>query len=207
MGDFLGKIAEEILNIFKKNYKKPKLWITLGGVFICVALLFPYIDSNFFYFSRMEKRIDILKEVMELDQEKIKGNEIYREEYHSILNEIEQQRERTVNSIINKVLNTANGVIYNEQSKEIYWLKFFSSTIWLLILDIFIPFMKTFKKRSDKIMAFIVVSLFTILLGWIGTLIPTIIAPKVNYFGWPLLQLIFIIFIAIRSNKNKGKNI
>lgn len=68
-----------------------------------------------------------------------------------------------------------------------------------------IPFMKTFKKRSDKIMAFVLVSLFTVLFGWIGTLIPTIIDPKVNYFCWPLVQLIFIIVMVVRSSNNKGK--
>lgn len=40
----------------------------------------------------MEKRIDILKEVMELDQEKIKGNEIYREEYHSIYENFQEEK-------------------------------------------------------------------------------------------------------------------
>ena len=57
----VGRAAyEELLEGFKKNYKRPKMWICIGIIAFCFVLLFPYIDSNFFYFSRMEKRIDIL---------------------------------------------------------------------------------------------------------------------------------------------------
>lgn len=71
MSNTVGKLIEELLEGFKKNYKRPRLWICLGLIIFCFVLLFPYIDSNFLYFSRMEKRISILERVMELDQEKI----------------------------------------------------------------------------------------------------------------------------------------
>ncbi len=77
----------------------------------CFILLFPYIDSNFLYFSRMEKRIEIFKKVMELDQEKINSNQSYYDEYQSILLELEQQRERNINSVINKASNQLNTFI------------------------------------------------------------------------------------------------
>lgn len=70
MGNAVGKIIDELLVLFKKNYKRPRLWIALGLIMFCFILLFPYIDSNFLYFSRMEKRIEIFEKVMELDQEK-----------------------------------------------------------------------------------------------------------------------------------------
>lgn len=74
MGNAVGKIIDELLALFKKNYKRPRLWIALGMIMFCFILLFPYIDSNFLYFSRMEKRIEIFEKVMELDQEKINSN-------------------------------------------------------------------------------------------------------------------------------------
>ena len=67
MKDTFGKIIDELLMLFKRNYKKPRLWIGLGLIVFCMVLLFPYIDSNFFYFSRMEKRINILERAMNLD--------------------------------------------------------------------------------------------------------------------------------------------
>lgn len=66
MGKVIEKTVETLLDIFEKNYKRPKLWITLGA-FVCVIIfLIPYIDSNFFYYSRMEKRIDILERLISL---------------------------------------------------------------------------------------------------------------------------------------------
>lgn len=108
MSNTVGKLIEELLEVFKKNYKRPRLWICLGLIIFCFVLLFPYIDSNFLYFSRMEKRISILERVMELDQEKINSNPAYQNEYQSILKEMEQQSERTINSVMNRMSNYIN---------------------------------------------------------------------------------------------------
>lgn len=37
MGKVIEKIVETLLDIFEKNYKRPKLWITLGA-FVCVII-------------------------------------------------------------------------------------------------------------------------------------------------------------------------
>lgn len=51
VGAAIGKIIEELVEVFKRNYKRPKLWIFVAIIGCIVILLFPYIDSNFFYFS------------------------------------------------------------------------------------------------------------------------------------------------------------
>ena len=66
--DFVGKLIDELLIFFKKNYRKPRLWIGLLIIAFCIVLLFPYIDSNFFCFSRIEKRIGILEEVISKEE-------------------------------------------------------------------------------------------------------------------------------------------
>lgn len=105
MGSAVGKIVEEVLEGFKKNYKRPRMWICIGIIVFCFVLLFPYIDSNFFYFSRIEKRIDILEKVMALDETKINGNQAFMNEYQNILQEIEQQSDRSINSVVDKASN------------------------------------------------------------------------------------------------------
>lgn len=55
MGNAAGKIIDELLVLFKKNYKRPRLWIALGLIMFCFILLFPYIDSNFLYFHEWKK--------------------------------------------------------------------------------------------------------------------------------------------------------
>ena len=80
MGDAIGKIIEELVELFKRNYRRPRLWLFIVIVLFITVLIIPYIDSNFFYFSRMEKRINVLEKVMALDEEKINSNQAYIDE-------------------------------------------------------------------------------------------------------------------------------
>lgn len=205
MTDTIGKLIDELLTLVKKNYNKPRLWIGLMIVAFCIALLFPYIDSNFFYFSRIEKRISILERVMELDKVKINSNQVYKDEYQSILQEIEQQSERSVNSVMNKTTMYINSIVTAGKRQGNSWIKFFTGAIWFLIVTICIPFMDTFKKRSDKILAFILLLIMSIIVGCFFSIIPIIFAPMVNYIGFPILQIILVIIIVSKSNKKEKK--
>lgn len=201
MGSAIGKLVEELLVVFKKNYKRPSLWICLGIVVFCFALLIPYIDSNFFYFSRMEKRIDILEKVMALDETKINSNQVYMNEYQNILQEIEQQNDRSINSVMNKTSNYINHIVTIGKGQGNSWIKFFTGAIWAIIVTISVPFMDTFKKRSDKFLAFGLMLIISIAMGWFFSIIPIIITPLFNYIGIPVLQIIFVFVIVSKSNK------
>lgn len=201
MAEFLGKIAMEIVQVFKKDYKRPKLWMFVISTFIIVLLLIPYIDSNFFYYSRMEKRISILSELMELDQYKIVNNKIYEQEYQSIVNEMHLQDKRAINSLVNKMNNFLLGITNNNEGNKT--IKFITGGLWLFILTTCVPFMNTFKKKSDKFIAFVFIGIIALIAGWLCTLIPTIIHPMVNYIGVPFVQLIFIIILAVRSSNKE----
>lgn len=74
----------------------------------------------------MEKRIEIFEKVMELDQEKINSNQSYYDEYQSILLELEQQRERNINSVINKASHQLNTFIVSGKEQGNGWIKFFT---------------------------------------------------------------------------------
>ena len=170
--------------------------------YFCFVLLFPYIDSNFLYFSRMEKRISILERVMELDQEKINSNQAYQNEYQSILKEMEQQSERTINSVMNRVSNYINNLMETGKEQGNRWVKFFTGAIWFIIVMVCIPFMNTFKKRSDKVLAFVLMIIISFLAGWIFSIIPIIVTPMFNYIGIPIMQIILLIAIVNKSKKN-----
>lgn len=203
MGDAIGKIIEELVELFKRNYKRPKLWLFIVIILFIVVLLIPYIDSNFFYFSRMEKRINVLDRVMALDEEKINSNQAYIDEYQSILQEMEQQRERSINSLMNKFIIQMNYITSMANGEGNRAVKFFSGAFWLLLITVCVPFMNTFKKRSDKLIAFILLLIMSGIIGWIFSMVPVIISPMVNYIGVPLLQIIAVIIIVVKSNKKK----
>lgn len=204
MKEAIGKLVDELLSFFKGNYKKPKLWIGLSIFILVFVLIFPYIDSNFFYYSRMEKRISILESVMELDEAKIDSNQAYRNEYQSILQEMEQQSERSVNSVINKATMYIDSVLTEGKRQGNRWIKFFTGAIWFFIVTILIPFMNTFRKPSDKVLAFVLMLILSLLVGWFFSVIPVLINPLVNYIGAPILQIVLFTVMVGKSNK-KGK--
>lgn len=89
--------------IFNKIFgmNKRKLGIIVIILFVFILILFPFIDTNFFYANRIKNRINILQEITQLDMNKINENEKLLNEYESILNEINESD----NNYINKILN------------------------------------------------------------------------------------------------------
>lgn len=151
----------------------------------------------------MEKRINVLDKIMALDQDTINSNQAYIDEYQRILLEMEQQSERSINSLMNKFINQVNYLTSIGKGEGNIAIKFFTGAFWLLLITACIPFMNTFKKRSDKLIAFVLLLIMSGILGWLFSLVPVIISPMVNYIGVPLIQIIVVIIIAVKSNKKK----
>ena len=195
------------MGVFKRNYKRPKLWIALTVIAVVVIFLFLYIDSNFFYFSRIEKRIDVLEKVIALDQQAINGNEIFAKEYQDILQKIEQQNEHSIKSvkdILAAGINEAGDILTSgiqeignyfraenvvQDSRPLF--KFLTGGIWFLILTLCVPFMKSvFESPGERIAAFVIMLVLTLMVGGICSVMPTIFSPWVNYIGIPIIELI-----------------
>lgn len=199
--DSVARILELIVDFLKRNYKKPKLWFGILGILVFIILIFPYIDSNTFYYTRMEKRISILEHLTQLDETAINSNPVYRQEYESILQEIQLQRERSVNSIATQLFDTVNSSWTTGKNQGNKILKFISGAIWFLIVTICVPFMNTFKKRSDKLVAFIVMIILSTIVGCIFMAIPIIYREWINYFVIPIAQLVIVIVLVGKKDK------
>lgn len=199
--DSVARILELIVDFLKRNYKKPKLWFAILGILVFIILIFPYIDSNTFYYTRMEKRISILEHLTQLDETAINSNPVYRQEYKSILQEIQLQRERSVNSIATQLFDTVNSSWTTGKDQGNKILKFISGAIWFLIVTICVPFMNTFKKRSDKLVAFIVMIILSTIVGCIFMAIPIIYRSWINYFVIPIAQLVIVIVLVGKKDK------
>ena len=199
--DSVARILELIVDFLKRNCKKPKLWFGILGILVFIILIFPYIDSNTFYYTRMEKRISILEHLTQLDETAINSNPVYRQEYESILQEIQLQRERSVNSIATQLFDTVNSSWTTGKNQGNKILKFISGAIWFLIVTICVPFMNTFKKRSDKLVAFIVMIILSTIVGCIFMAIPIIYRAWINYFVIPIAQLVIVIVLVGKKDK------
>lgn len=190
MGDLFADLIRTLLEWIKRNYKKPKIWIIIALFIVFVFWLIPYIDSCFFYYDRMEKRISILQQFTELDQEKIDVNIILQKEYNDILNDIQVQEERMVSSKITNISNAINNIFNVKPQEGKVWRKFGAGAAKAIIIALCIPFMNTFSSRKDKIAGWIMVMIIVLILGVINVIIPTIIHPNVNYWGMPIAQLV-----------------
>ncbi|MGN0357557.1 MAG: hypothetical protein ACI4E0_07070 [Blautia sp.] len=187
----MDKVVELIVSWIQKNLKNPKLYAILAVLIIIIALIFPYIDANFFFYNRIEKRVSILQNLSEIDMEKVSQFPALQEEYDAILSEIKKQREWSI-----------SGVIPSEQTtSKVSFIKFLSGGALAWLIALCVPFMDTFKDSKTKALSFLLVALFGGILGGIGYVIPTIFNPWVNYIGYPVLQLISLIAIAIKPKQ------
>lgn len=192
--DLKSTIINKILGMNKR-----KLGIIVIIVFVSVLILFPFIDTNFFYSNRIKNRIDILQKITELDMDKINQNENLMKEYNSIVKEINESD----NNYINKVLNN------NENDNTIG--KFISGGIlwWLLGIVVLFFYNKFNKENSIKgknlglrIGGFILCIIIGGLLGFICSIIPTIFNIWVNYIIIPILVLILMILLLYQTTSN-----
>ena len=188
----MNKIIELIASWVQKNIKNPRLYATIVVLVIVVALVFPYVDANFFFYNRIEKRTNILQRLSEIDIDQISQSPALQDEYNAILSEIEEQREWSI-----------SGAISASGNSTIALYKFLSGGALAWIIAVCVPFMNTFNDKKTKIVAFIFVMLIGGLLGWIGSIVPTIINPWINYIGFPILQLIALISLTMKT-KDSG---
>lgn len=187
----MDKAIELIVSWIQKNLKNPKLYAALAVLIIVIAIVFPYIDANFFFYNRIEKRVSILQSLSEIDMEKVSKYPALQEEYDAVISEIEKQRELSISGAISSEQTTNNVPLF----------KFLSGGALAWIIALCVPFMNTFKDKKTKVLALLLLALFGGILGWIGYIIPTIFNPWINYIGYPVLQLIALIALAIKPKQ------
>ena len=179
--------------------KKAKIfWAVFLTIIVILLVLYPYIDANFLVFSRINKRIDILERVTQLDLDKINKNSALQKEYNSIIGEISTIREKSVGTI------TTRQDTYNDKT-----IKFISggSLFWLVSLIVLFSKNKkdnisVMKKIFNNVMSAIVFVFIGYFCALIGNNITTIINVWLNAVGFPLIQIAIIGLIVYGSSKN-----
>lgn len=187
--------------IFSKilNMNKRKLGVSVIIAFVSILILFPFIDTNFFYANRIKSRIDILQKITELDMDKINQDKNLAKEYESIVKEINESDSNYINKILNN--NKNDHTIGKFISGGILW--------WLLgIIVLF--FYNVFNKEDNKkgknwgtrIAGFILCAIIGGLIGLICSIIPTIFNIWVNYIIIPILVLVLMILLLYKTSSN-----
>jgi len=182
-------MVEKIFELLKQNFKNPKFYIGLCIIFIIALILFPYIDANYFYYNRVEKRINILTKIAEIDTSKIANNNILSDEYDSILTEISRQKDGSLGS-----------VFITQNSPNVKRNKFITGALLTWVLAIMCLFMKM-ERYFHKFLGLVVFGMLGAGIGYISMIIPTIITPTCNYVMMPILQLVLVGILATSGNK------
>lgn len=183
--------------------KKAKIfWAVILAIIVLLLLLYPYIDANFLVFSRINKRIDILERITQLDTDKINSNSALQEEYDSIIKEIIAIQDKSVGSIATRQDTS------NEKN-----IKFISGGILFWFVSLFVLFQKNkkesisvFKKIFNNLVSTALCVGFGYLLALVGRSIPTIINVWINAIVFPCIQLAImglIIYGSPNSNKKE----
>jgi len=180
--DFLEKMSLKRLGI-------------LVVILVILLFLFPIIESNFLYYNRLDSRIEILERMLDIEADKVISNEILKEEYYSILEEIDSHKVYSSN------------ILASETTKEVKMWKFISGSILGIIIIFCIPFI--YKSFKEAVSGFFALLLIAATLGFVGLIIPTFSNPYINYIGWPVTQLVLTIIglIAYSKKDKKAKNI
>lgn len=195
MDEFKRKIVSKIFDIEKR-----KLGVFAIILVVTFLILFPFIDTNFFYSNRIKNRIEVLDKITKLDVEKIEKNDSLRKEYNSILEEINNVDKNYVNKIFSSNKNS-NALGKFISGGVLWWF------LGILVLFFYNVFNKEQQTKGNqwltRILGFIMCIVIGGIIGFICSLIPTMFNPWFNYLIMPIVVLILMILLLTKTNKNK----
>lgn len=194
-------MGEKILDWLGKIITGPKsrlFWAFVIVALVIGIIVFPYIDANFLYYDRIEKRIDNLTSLVELSGTSLEENEALYAEYLSILEEMETAREKALSNA-----TSSQDTVHDRR------VKFFTGAGLWYFLALIVLFSK---KKTEKWSIKKVFNNFcsTVLcfgigtgIGWIFTMIPTLGVVEVNAVLTLILEVV-VLWLLIDQPKKKA---
>jgi hypothetical protein len=191
-------IANFIVSLFK-GLKLSLRWlaIILTLLLITFGLLTYENFTGHFYFSKLEKKVTLVKELQLIANEGVDTNKDLFPIYESAVDELAQYNVRTLAFPHFSYVNFGDPVTSGKAIS--------GASVWLLILVVGVSsdVKKAGKLSGTTIGVAIVIIVVAVLFAWIGTIIPTVFNPWVNYIGLPVIQLAFF-YLFSRRKKTTG---
>ena len=177
--------------------KSRTFWALLIVACIFAVIVFPYIDANFWYYDRIEKRINNLQDMIDLAGTSLEENEALNAEYLSILAEMETAREKALSNA------TSNKDTLHERR-----VKFFAGSGLWYIVALVVLFTKkktekwSFKKVFNNFCSSTLCLGIGSGIGWVFTLIPTLGVVEINAILTLILEVV-VLWLLIEQPKKK----
>lgn len=191
-------MGEKLIDLLGKIVTGPKSRIFWAFVIVALVIgiiIFPYIDANFLYYDRIERRINNLQALVDLTGIPLQENEDLYAEYESIIEEMESAREKALS-------NTTN----NKDTIQDRRVKFLSGAgLWYIVaLMVLITKKKTekwsFKKIFNNFCSTVLCLGIGSGIGWVFTLIPTLGLVGVNV-GLTIILEVIVLWLLIEKPK------
>lgn len=191
-------MGEKLIDLLGKIVTGPKSRIFWAFVIVALVvgiIIFPYIDANYLYYDRIERRINNLQALVDLTGIPLQENEDLYAEYESIIEEMESAREKALS-------NTAN----NKDTIQDRRVKFLSGAgLWYIVaLMVLITKKKTekwsFKRIFNNFCSTVLCVGIGSGIGWVFTLIPTLGLVGVNV-GLTIILEVIVLWLLIEKPK------
>ncbi len=191
-------MGEKLIDLLEKIVTGPKSRIFWAFVIVALVvgiIIFPYIDANYLYYDRIERRINNLQALVDLTGIPLQENEDLYAEYESIIEEMESAREKALS-------NTTN----NKDTIQDRRVKFLSGAgLWYIVaLMVLITKKKTekwyFKRIFNNFCSTVLCVGIGSGIGWVFTLIPTLGLVGVNV-GLTIILEVIVLWLLIEKPK------
>ena len=191
----MKEVAEFIVTLFNS------LRLPLRGLAILLCLVASVLGlvwyehlTGHFYFARLERKIALLKELQDIASQGIETRHELYPIYESVVNELAEYEVRVAAIPWLPSVNLGDPVIWGKAIS--------GASVWILFLVIGVSsdVQKNGKLTGTTIGVGIVVLMIAALFAWLGTLIPTILNPWVNYIGFPVVQAV-VLYLLGRKKK------
>lgn len=189
----MGEKIFDIVKSFATGKKNKLFWGIVIILIILAVIILPYIDANFWYYNRIEKRVNNLSSLVDIKNKMGSNSPELSSEYKSIINEINNAQGKSLFSIFSK-----NNNVFE------FWVKFISGGIVFTLAGIISIFTKPKSVKSfikDNLLVFLVCIIIACILAYIFSMIPTLGNVWVNAICTPIIQF-FIVYLFI---KNQGE--
>lgn len=191
-------MGEKLIDLLGKIVTGPKSRIFWAFVIVALVvgiIIFPYIDANYLYYDRIERRINNLQALVDLTGIPLQENEDLYAEYESIIEEMESAREKALS-------NTTN----NKDTIQDRRVKFLSGAgLWYIVaLMVLITKKKaekwSFKRIFNNFCSTVLCVGIGSGIGWVFTLIPTLGLVGVNV-GLTIILEVIVLWLLIEKPK------
>lgn len=166
-------------------------WLaTVGALGLAITLLYLFeLGTGWLYFRNLEKKVALLSQLRSLEEKGIAQSPVLRPIF-----------EQAASDLAARGTSPASWPTLGFTGSTALWKGLSGASLWILFALLGLG--GTFGKDS-RLAAFLVLGIVAIVLGVIGSILPTVYNPWVNYISFPLLQLVLLIVISGRAQRRK----